>query len=321
MLRVRAVLASGLLLLAAVASAQGQSCSFTMPSFDFGTIDVTTGAAFTTTGTFMATCTGVPVLTARLCPSIGEGTGGSNGQGSPRLLLDGAGHQLQFTFYQPNTSVWGSWVWPYAATFPGPQFDLQITSVSGNVYTATVTGTVLAGQTSLPPGVYASSFAGSNTSFAYANALLGIGASCATIGSTNAVQVPFTVRATIGKNCTISSGTLDFGTRGVLAADIDAATTVTATCSSGVAYTIGLDFGQNVTGTQRRMKGGGGGSEFIAYNLYTDLSRSALWQGATLVSRTGTGNAQSIDVAGRVPAQTTPSPGTYTDSVVMTVTY
>ena len=37
--------------------------------------------------------------------------------------------------------------------------------------------------------------------------------------------------------------------------------------------------------------------------------------------RSGPGLAQTLTVYGRVPAQSTPSPGTYADTVVMTICY
>jgi len=39
------------------------------------------------------------------------------------------------------------------------------------------------------------------------------------------------------------------------------------------------------------------------------------------VSATGNGAAQSYTVYGRIPAQTTPAPNTYTDTITITVTY
>ena len=42
---------------------------------------------------------------------------------------------------------------------------------------------------------------------------------------------------------------------------------------------------------------------------------------AATLGGTGTAATQSIPVYGRVPAQATPPPGTYSDTVVATVTY
>ncbi|WP_409528142.1 spore coat protein U domain-containing protein [Rhizobium sp.] len=40
-----------------------------------------------------------------------------------------------------------------------------------------------------------------------------------------------------------------------------------------------------------------------------------------MVTGTGTGSPQTLTVYGRVPAQNTPAPGTYSDTVVVTVSY
>lgn len=63
----------------------------------------------------------------------------------------------------------------------------------------------------------------------------------------------------------------------------------------------------------------------VVYGLYKDAGRSQPWgDGATpgsTVAGTGTGAAKGYTVYGRVPPQTTPTPGTYSDTVVVTVTY
>jgi spore coat protein U-like protein len=43
--------------------------------------------------------------------------------------------------------------------------------------------------------------------------------------------------------------------------------------------------------------------------------------GTDTVAATGSGAAQSYTVYGRITAQTTPAPGTYTDTITVTVTY
>jgi spore coat protein U-like protein len=57
---------------------------------------------------------------------------------------------------------------------------------------------------------------------------------------------------------------------------------------------------------------------------YTDSGRTIVWGntvGTDTVSATGNGASQSYTVFGRVPAQTTPAPATYTDTITVTVTY
>ena len=66
------------------------------------------------------------------------------------------------------------------------------------------------------------------------------------------------------------------------------------------------------------------GAKFLDHEFYSDASRTQPWgstSGTNTVGGTGTGSNQALSVYGRVASQSTPSPGTYTDSVVVTVTY
>ena len=131
-----------------------------------------------------------------------------------------------------------------------------------------------------------------------------------------------TVQITITASCTINAATLDFlsnpGTT-LVASNIDAQSTVSVTCTSGSPYSIGMDNGANASGTQRRMKTG---ANFLNYNLYVDAGRSTTWTTAAPALGTGNGSAQSVSIYGRVPSiGTAPPPGTYSDTVLMTITY
>jgi spore coat protein U-like protein len=141
-----------------------------------------------------------------------------------------------------------------------------------------------------------------------------------------------TVQITITAACSVNPATLDFGSNAgtaLLAADVDASTTVLVTCTSGIPYSIGMGNGQNATGSQRRMINGG---NYISYDLYTDAGLLNAWTTASnsatctsansCVLGTGNGSAQSIDVYGVVPSvAVVPAAGSYADSVTMTVTY
>src|SRR5439155_21398161 len=112
--------------------------------------------------------------------------------------------------------------------------------------------------------------------------------------------------------CAISATTLNFGTAGILSAAVDGASALTATCSATTPYTIGLNGGNSgaTNPTQRKMAKS---AETITYGLYRDSARSQAWGstiGTDVASGTGTGSGQASTVYGRVPAQTTPSPGT-----------
>lgn len=82
-----------------------------------------------------------------------------------------------------------------------------------------------------------------------------------------------------------------------------------------------LGNGLSPSGLQRRMQGPGG--SFINYGLYQDATRSVAWgnTNATGVQGTGTGQPQSLTVYGRVPPQPVPGAGTYSDTIVITLSY
>ncbi len=141
-----------------------------------------------------------------------------------------------------------------------------------------------------------------------------------------------TVQVTITAACTINAATLDFGSNAgtsLVASNIDAATTVSVTCTNGSPYSIGMDNGANATGAQRRMKTG---TNFLNYNLYVDSARTNAWTTAASSTTcttanscalgTGNGSAQTVSIYGRVPSiGTAPPAGSYTDTVTMTITY
>ena len=134
----------------------------------------------------------------------------------------------------------------------------------------------------------------------------------------------FTVSVTITATCTINSAsTLNFGTQGVLATNVDQTSTIQVTCTNTTPYNIGLDAGTGTGATVATRKLTSGAAT-VNYTLYSDSGRTTVW-GATIgtntVAATGNGAGQNYTVYGRVPSQTTPAPGTYTDTITVTVTY
>ena len=140
------------------------------------------------------------------------------------------------------------------------------------------------------------------------------------------------VSIVITASCTISSATLIFpptaGTSLITTA-VNGSSTVSVTCTNGSPYSIAMDNGSNASGSQRRMISGG---NFLNYNLYVDPARTFPWSTATgpgtcttagnCYLGTGDGTAQSISIYGLVPTTAiAPPPGTYTDTVTMTITF
>ena len=114
-----------------------------------------------------------------------------------------------------------------------------------------------------------------------------------------------------------------FRLAGILGGNTDAQGTLSIQCSPSLPYTVSLNGGNSgaTDPTQRKMSFSGAN---VTYGLYQDAARTLPWGstvGTDTASGTGTGVTQTQTVYGRVTAQTTPKPGSYTDSVVVTVGY
>lgn len=143
-----------------------------------------------------------------------------------------------------------------------------------------------------------------------------------TVGNT------FQVTATINSACTVSGSTLNFGSAIdplATATPIDATSTLSVRCTNTTPYTVALNAGSNAGGASafgaRAMKSG---SNTLAYQLYLDSGRGTVWGDGTASSTyagTGTGSTQSLTVYGRLPSLAGVVPGSYTDTVTVTVTY
>jgi spore coat protein U-like protein len=138
-------------------------------------------------------------------------------------------------------------------------------------------------------------------------------------------QSSFQVQMTVLASCAVNSTTtLDFGSTALLSSSIDQSSSVELQCSQTTPYNVGLNAGTTTGGTVATRKLTAGGAQTINYTLYRDAARTQVWGntvGTDTLSGTGTGAAQTFAVYGRVPSQTTPAPGAYTDTVTVTVTY
>ena len=120
----------------------------------------------------------------------------------------------------------------------------------------------------------------------------------------------------------VSTNTLDFGTAGVLTANIDTSANFAVQCTNTQSYTISLNAGTGAGTTTTRTLDNG--AALVNYTMWKDAGRTQNWgdTGAEIMTGlTGTGASQSYTVYGRVPIQTTPAAATYTDTVTITVTY
>ncbi|QTK82864.1 Sigma-fimbriae tip adhesin [Agrobacterium tumefaciens] len=294
-----------------------QTCTFSMSDMNFGFVNLAGGAAVDTTATLSVTCNN-PLslaLSVRICPNINAGSGGQSG--GVRRMLQGS-NILNYQLYQNSarTTTWGSVTQP--ALGSPPPIDLALPLLV-NTTTRTLYGRINAGQSAAARGAYLSSFAGAETSFTYESYTL-LAPSCSSV-TQNATQVPFNVTAAVAPTCIVSANNINFGSHGVLNTAVDATGAINLTCTSNLSYSVALNGGlSNSPPAARKMVQG---AASVTYGLYRDAGRTNVWGSAAgqIAAGTGTGSLQSLTVYGRVPAQNTPAPGNYADTVVVTVNY
>jgi spore coat protein U-like protein len=295
--------------------AHALSCSFTVTNVAFGPVDVTANASVDTTAVVSITCSGLALLNAQVCVNFGAGSGGATNAAN-RFMASGV-NQLRYSLYSDaaRTIVWGSDLWAGAGA---GSVSITVPHLLGtNTVTQNLYGRVFSGQQTVQAGSYLSAFSSTDAEIKYGSVGLGCGLLTSTATTT------FNVTATVPTTCSIATNNLDFGTAGTLTANKDASTTLSPTCTSGTAYNIGLNGGLSgaTDPTQRKMTKA---AEFILYGLYRDSSRSLPFGniiGTNTITGTGSGLAQSVPVFGRIAPQVTPSPGTYNDTIVVTLTY
>ena len=138
-----------------------------------------------------------------------------------------------------------------------------------------------------------------------------------------------TVSSSVLTACTMTTGDLAFGTYDPSTqADVTGTATITSTCTLGGGAVITLGQGNNPdlessdTTPRRQMADG---TNRLKYHLYGNTDRSGVFGNteATGQNVTGTGSAVTTTVYGRIDniENTTTPPGTYSDSVLVTLTY
>lgn len=308
-----------LLLVAGAGPAKALLCNFSVSNMVFDDADVIV-AGDTAEADITINCTGIAFTTTKLCLNLNAGAGGADAAGR---YMTGPGGTLRYQLFQDSgrSIIWGSTTWG----LPGGPKEMDITfPLSGSVSTSTkIYGAVFAPQAGVAPGAYSSAFAGAQVQFAYATLAL---FDCNTIlGLPPLFSNPgFTVSADVKSNCIVDAQMLDFGTRGVLNTVTETDSALSVTCTQGTTYTIGLNGGVTLQPPAARLMKRTTGSETISYGIYRDNARTLVWgnsAGVDTKAGSGTGAAQNHGVYGRVPAQTTPVAGTYTDTIVVTVTY
>jgi spore coat protein U-like protein len=132
----------------------------------------------------------------------------------------------------------------------------------------------------------------------------------------------FAVTTTIQATCIVSATPMAFGTYSGV--QLQTTSTISVTCTNTTPYNVGLNAGvaTGATVTTRQMTGPS--SALLSYALYSDTARSVNWGqtvGTDTVSGTGNGSAQTLTVYGNLAASQYQAPGSYSDTITVTVTY
>jgi spore coat protein U-like protein len=287
------------------------SCTVTFSAVAFGSnIDVLSGASVDSAGTATISCSNFGSSTnANVVVCIGM-SDGANATGAPRKMASGT-NRLSYDLYT-NSSRSTRWANVQASL---PRYTLTASSPSIAV---PVYGRIAAAQTTTPVGAYLDTI----TPNVFWNNFSGTTPTCSSLTKKITVST-FQVTGTVTANCAVSATNLVFPSQSVINALVDAQSNIFVTCTTSAPYWVGLDGGTTAATnpTQRKMTLGG---QTITYGLYRDIGRSLPWgatQGTNTVAGTGSATSTTLPVYGRIPVQTTPAPGTYQDTVVVTVNF
>ena len=304
-------------------SAWAQSCQITSePTIDMGEVSPTGNTV--RSGTLRIGCNRglFQAAALRFCmyvPDAGQVPGIN-----PRLLTNHNGAQMAYDlFSDPGTS---RQIGPYGAGFPDYFSTLSLPPL---VFSGEVSMLVYAlprlGQRLPAAYPYESIIPGGQIRYAVNTGLFGAAmpteAECS--ASPRVMHFNTVVRATARNTCRIVVSTdLDFGAVTSLPSNRDQTSTIQLQCPTGATWQVGLDNGSHAEGSTRRMAGPAG--RFLRYELYRDPQRTQRWGNTKNVDTnqgSGTNSTQTLTVHGRVPAQSTSTPGNYADTVTVTLTY
>jgi len=156
-----------------------------------------------------------------------------------------------------------------------------------------------------------------------------LGAVWAGVAGSATTTTTFAVTETVQATCSATATTLAFSAYTPGAGAISNNGTISVKCTKNTPYTIALNGGTTTGGTiaQRLMASG---ANTLQYNLFTTAAFSQIFGDGTGTSKTvaGTGagvaTASTVTVFGQLPdsaANQAAVPGSYADTITVTVTY
>lgn len=291
------------------------------PSLAFGT--VTASSAADTNATVGFTCQNDTGQTMYINYCVYINQGNEIAGYAPRYMTNWNGSQMAYNIYADATrsSIVGPP--PGGGTYGYVNSTYVLPAGSGNVaINIPLYGRVPSGQ-SLAAGSYQANIYNSQVVWGMksGNAPDSCTASSAKYTGTTTFYTQVTANYSSACAVSVTATDLNFGSASSLASAVNGTAAITMTCPPSTSWKVGLSNGANASGNQRRMAGGTG--DYIGYELYRDAARSLRWGSSAGVDTVdGSGNpGSSIPVYGRVPAQGNVTPGSYSDTITVTITY
>ncbi|MGK5076921.1 Csu type fimbrial protein [Janthinobacterium sp. HLX7-2] len=309
------------------------SCTVSMTNLDFGNVSPISGTDYVAQATGTLSCQFFSLnlgqlLTpnAQACISLGLGTNSTSAL--PRKLGNGA-QRMEYNVYV-DSSYAAAKIWGGTGVAGAPSsFTIFLSagllapagtySTTFTVYAKIPAGASLAGVPTVANAntVYTSSFAGAGT-FTYTTYgpinLFGC--------SVNSGSFGFTVNATAVNDCTITASPMAFADTSILTGNLRSTSTLSVRCVNNNAYQIALNGGSVAANVADRQMKNTLTTERVSYRLSSTLD-GPLWgdgtAGTSMLTGTGTGTSVPVTVYGRVPAQVSPRPGDYKDTVTATI--
>ncbi len=275
---------------------------------------VSSGPAVTGSGTFAFNCSatvlsvlGTPTLKATLQPSVSGLTLKNGGESIPYQIYSNAGLSAPYT---------GGLV---VINLSGATLVSALNSGTGTllpVYIATIPGA------NVPAGTYTDTI---QVTWEYSNICEGLvnalGVCLGVVNSGTAVRT-LTISLTVTNDCTIQAPPVNFGAAPLVSGFPTVSQSISLLCSKGMAYTVGMSAGANPANGRRRMASGANRLEYDIFktdNTVWGQVGSARANGPAIADGV---SQQTLGYTARVyQDQVTPAVGTYTDNVVVDVSF
>lgn len=310
-------LPASLLLAACLLAPGAQACTMSETGGVLGSVTtqrVGSGPAVTGSGRFAFTCSAVVLAALSPAPTLkGQLQASMTG-----LTLKNGSFTIPYQIYSDagNTSTYTGGL--LVVNLSGATLVGLLNGAGGSVpiYIATTPGG------NIPAGVYTDTVQMTWTFANICEGLAVVAGLCVGVPANGTVTSSLVVTLTVSNDCTITAPPVNFGTAPLLAGFLTVSQNIGLLCSRNMVYTVGLSAGSYANGGRRRM---GAGSSRLQYDLFK--ADNTVWGSAGTARADGpapaTGNSQqTIPYTARIyQDQSNPPPGTYTDNVVVDVSF